>query len=613
MLEVGFLGTVLRCLVALVCVFLPGTAITAWLPLRRRDLAERLAAAFGLGIASIALAALLGRILNFEYTAAAVVAVGILCALVCLAGWIRNRRTSFPAGSAVGPLLLLAGILALRFFQARELAFPPWVDSVHHAFIIRLFLENGGLPADLMPWLPIPFYYHYGFHSAGAVFAAVSGLAPDSVLLVFGQILNAMTALSVYRLSMALRRDSRRALLAMALVGLVTQMPAYYLAWGRYTLLAGVALLPLAMAEAVEYANRAPRRANLVRLAILTAGVLLAHYLAGLLLALFLVLLGCKVVLRRRERLRIIGLAGAAAAGAALALPWLIPMLRNAAPDIRLNLVAAGDSIDLVYSANYATYLFQLLGPLRNYIAAALGLLAALFAAFRRGPLAVFALWGLLLGVQALPWGIHIAPFRPDHLVIVLFLPIAVLLAEGFISLGDFLHNRKPGLRPRLWMGIAAAGFCLFGVWDTLTIVKPATLFADSADRDAVLWAARNTPEDSLFLINVTAWQYGLYRGVDGGWWLLPLAGRRTLLPPMIYSFGQREYVDEINRVAEQTARLDGCTPEFWSLVKEQGVGYVYIREDAGSLKPSNLQPCMGLERVFEGEKVSIFRISSGG
>jgi hypothetical protein len=613
MVDASLPVTVIRCLLALGCVFLPGAAVIAWFPMRNRGFPERLSAGFGLGIAIIALAALLGNILAVQYSAEAVVVIEVCCAFLCLAGWLKNRRRWRIGVFSFLPLLLLAGILALRFFQARDLAFPPWVDSVHHAFLIRAFLERGGLPADLNPWLPIPFYYHYAFHSAASIFAFVSGLAPDSVLLVFGQILNAMAALSVYRLSMALRRDPRRALLAMALVGFVAQMPAFYLAWGRYTLLAGMVLLPLAMAEAVEYAIRAPRRANLVRLAVLTAGVLLAHYLAGLLLALFLVLLGCLVLLRRNRRVRIPGLTGAALAGALLALPWLIPMLRNAAPDIRLSLVAPSDPIDTLYFTDYTVYLWKLLGPLRNYLFAGLGAGATLAALFRRGPVRVFALWGVLLGLEALPWGLRVAPFRPDHLVIVLFLPLAVLLADRFVALADRLHRRKPALHPRLWMGTAAVGCCLAGIWDTRTIVKPATVFADSGDREAVLWAARNTPADSLFLINVTPWQNGLYRGVDGGWWLLPLAGRRTLLPPMIYSFAPQDYVDAVDRTAQEVSLLDGCTPEFWSIVEANGVDFLYVREDAGGLKPSALSACDGLERAYSDEKVWIFRVTSGG
>jgi cell shape-determining protein MreD len=38
-----------------------------------------------------------------------------------------------------------------------------------------------------------------------------------------------------------------------------------------------------------------------------------------------------------------------------------------------------------------------------------------------------FALWSLALAALAMPWGVALRPFRPDHFAIVLFLPVALL------------------------------------------------------------------------------------------------------------------------------------------------------------------------------------------
>lgn len=122
----------------------------------------------------------------------------------------------------------------------------------------------------------------------------------------------------------------------------------------------------------------------------------------------------------------------------------------------------------------------------------------------------------------------------------------------------------------------------------------------------------QNTPADSVFLINVVPWQSGLYRGVDGGWWLEALAGRRTLLPPMLYSFGPREYIDQVDGLAATVSTLTGCTGEFWSVVRAQGVTYIYIKEGTGSLQPDGLEECPGIEEVFRAGKVRIYRIVPG-
>jgi hypothetical protein len=603
--------TVFTSLLATLGILLPGAALFAWQSGRRRGMMEWLAIAFGLGVAVIPLAALLGRISGIRFSPPVLIAVDIGSAGLIILGWVR-RKVRFRFSSFTGlEILAFLILLALRFFQARELVFPAWVDSVHHTFLVRLFLERGGIPADLQPWIPGPFYYHFGFHASAAVFSVLSGLSPDRAILIFGQILNTAVALSAYRLSMALRVDRRRALLVMALVGFFSQMPAFYLTWGRYTLLAGMVLLPLAMAEAVEYATRAPRPGTAVRLAILTAGLLLTHYLAGILLAFFLLLVGVYVLVKKNLRRRFAGLALSIGSGTALALPWIIPMLRYSTVDVGVGFVGSQAAADAVYFANYSGYLWILLGPLRNYFLLGAGLLAALAALFRRGPLRILALWGLLLGIQTLPWGLRIEPFRPDHLAIVLFLPAALLAADGFLVLADGFNRRRPALRPGFFFAGVALAACLIGLWQTRNIINPRTVLADADDRRAVLWAAANTPPDAVFLINTVYWQSGLFRGVDGGWWLLPLANRRTLLPPMLYSFADPAYIDQTNRLAEEVSMMQGCTEDFWSLVREQGVTYLYIKEGSGSLQPADLDSCRGVEEIFRTGKVRIYRVDS--
>jgi hypothetical protein len=607
-------ATILACVLSVCGILLPGSAVLVWLSDRRRSWVEGLALAFGLGLSIIALGALLGRITGVRFTLPLLAVCEAFFAAIGIFGLIRRRdRLRIPpcGGWEIAALILLAVLLALRFYQARELALPAWVDSVHHAFLVRIFLERGGIPADLQPWIPGAFYYHYGFHAAAAVFSAFSGLPPDRTILIFGQILNAAIALSAYRLSMALRVDRRRALLVFALVGFVAQMPAFYLSWGRYTLLAGLVLLPLGMAEAIEFAARAPRRGTALRLAVLTAGLLLTHYLAALLLAVFLLLTGGYVLLSRRRRGRFAGLAFSIGAGTALALPWLIPMIRSSTVAVGVDVVASQSAADAMYFAEYAAYIWKLLGPVRNHLLLGAGLLAALAALFRRGPLRILTVWGLILGLQTLPWGLRIEPFRPDHLAIMLFLPAAILAADGFVLLADGLNRIAPLLHPRFFFAGAASALCVIGLWQTRDIVSGATVFAGADDREAVLWAGANTPADAVFLINTTPWQAGLYRGVDGGWWLPALAGRRTILPPMLYSFSDREFIDRTNALAAEVSGLQGCSTAFWRIVREQGVTHLFIKEGIGSLQPKDLEFCRGVEEIFRTGSVRIYRIDS--
>ena len=129
--------------------------------------------------------------------------------------------------------------------------------------------------------MPVPFYYHYAFHALAAVFSFISRLSPPDAVLYLGQVLNAAIAMAVYRLGKALWGDWRRAVLSAILVAFVTQMPAYYVTWGRYTLLTGMLLLPLAMASALDIVNKGVQKSRLFTLGLLTAGILLSHYFAA--------------------------------------------------------------------------------------------------------------------------------------------------------------------------------------------------------------------------------------------------------------------------------------------------------------------------------------------
>jgi len=289
-----------------IVLILPGLAWSIWFRRTEEDLLAHLADLIGVSIAATALVALIGFLLGWHFSSAwLLLSYSLLGFLVMLGVFLRSALRSREGGrsapesdsgsrSRLKNAILLAGltaILAWRFYQVRELVLPAWVDSLHHVLITRVMLETGGVPATLDPYLAVPFYYHFAFHAISAAFSFWSSLPPEQSVLVIGQVLNAAVALSVYRLGLSLWHDWRRAGLAALLVGFVSHMPAYYATWGRYTLLAGLVLLPLGMAAGIDLLEeggaetRAYRPRRIARLVLFTAGLLLAHYFAALLLA----------------------------------------------------------------------------------------------------------------------------------------------------------------------------------------------------------------------------------------------------------------------------------------------------------------------------------------
>ena len=628
---IPFLAASWHLVAGVIVLFLPGIA---WLALfwdTGQDPLERLAHAIGVSISLTALGALIAFLIHWQISSASLIILYGL--LVPLAVWGlayqlrgRSRLKDAPEEGLSEPylprLLHLAGlgaafllILAWRFYQVREFVLPAWVDSVHHVLIVRLILENRGLPDTLDPYLPVLFLYHFAFHALAAVYSFLARLAPEQAVLLLGQILNAGVALSVYRLGKALWGDWRRAALGALLVGFVTQMPAYYATWGRYTLLAGLVLLPLAMADAVDIVQKGPTRSRLTSLAILTGGLFLAHYFATYLFAIFLVFLGCQALIRdyRQGTLirgaRWIPLVGAVLVGVILAAPWLSRMGGYAQGAVRFGVLSPSiEAVEEVYFPRYLPYLWHLLGPLRNQVLllpALLGLAIALW----RWQTRALALWAIALGLFSLPWGVYLAPFRPDHVVIVLFLPIALLVSDLLVSLLDWL-NRGRFSRVKTFGVILGIALLLgWGIWTTRSMFNASTVLATQADLQAIRWIDSNMPKEARFLINVSHWQSGIFRGVDGGWWITPLTGRQTSLPVALYTMGEKKYVDQVKDLAERTSRLQGCTPEFWEIIRATGISHIYTSKDKGSLQPGKLGNCPNLELIYEAGGVFLYRV----
>ena len=514
-------------------------------------------------------------------------------------------------------LLLLGALLALaawRFYQARSLVLPAWVDSVHHTLLVRLILERGGVPGDWMPYLPVQMYYHFGFHVSAALFSFFSNIEPAQTLLVLGQALNALVAAAVYRLGKTVWGSTPRAAVAALLVGFVFQMPAYYVSWGRYPLLAGLAVLPLALAAALDIRRSPGDRRAWGRLALYSAGVCFCHFLAVGLLALFLLALVIfeAVKARRARSWRVFTWQPLAAAGFGVlaAAPWLGRVFYYTSSYFGVDIISPFDAGQAEATAGYLNYLLYLLGPWRGHflmILAGLGLLLAL----RKADSRLLAAWAVMMAFLATPWGPRFTPFRPDHLAIVLFLPAGLLAADVLVSAGEALSRAWRKAAGAVGLGAAVASLLVWGLVDGRDILNPVTIFTTPADVTALRWIEQNTPATARFFINATPWQGTLYRGVDGGYWITPVTGRYTLLPPAAYGWGTGADVQRLTETIQRASQVKECSGELWTLVKENHLTHIYLRELTGSLQPAALNTCEGIEPVYGQGGVWVFEIKS--
>ncbi|HOE70100.1 MAG TPA: hypothetical protein PLE10_08985 [Brevefilum sp.] len=604
--------TILAC----VCLLLPGMAWWVWLGQRQEDPIFTFAQTVGISLAMIPLLALAGFVTGLRFSVALIVILLLACLLLVVGGLIRHgfwlpRR--YRLHLVIG-LAAFGSVVAWRLYQARDLLLPNWVDSQHHFLIIKTILESGGVPQDLMPYLPMPFYYHFGNHAVTALFTAVSNLPIGQAMLVLGQVLNAAVGLSVYALGKTLWRNWRPALAAALLVSFATRMPAYYLSWGRYTLLTGLALLPLAMGQAINLVRGKQRWVSALTLALLTAGLLLTHYFAALLLAVFIVLLALGTLLHDLRHLPKVWIGASAAlnsvlAGVLLAAPWLwrVAQFTPSNPGIDARWP---ESIEAVLTGGNADYIWKLLGPASNHwllLPAGLGLL---FALCKRHTLS-FGVWSLTLALMALPWGLTLSPFRSDHFAIVLFIPIALLTGGLFW----WCTRQAERLLKQRWVGtlllvLLVLGWCAWGFSDAQDVANPTTVLATEADLAALDWITENTPPEARFFINTTYWQGGVYRGVDGGGWLLPYTGRWSLVPTIFYGFSpDADWTGELRGWGEAASQVSTCSEDFWNLVEEAELDWVYLRKGVGSLQPEGLVGCPGVEEVYEDGEVWVYKI----
>lgn len=609
-------------LAALAVLVLPGAVWLAWTR-RGSPFSVWLADAVGLSVSFYALAWLLSYFFKFNFSLYTLRWIVVFQLTLLIFGWVYQLiRYKFHWNLkyvllALGTLVFLAAAVTWRLFQAKTLIFPAWVDSVHHALIIRVFQEQGHLVGTLKPYLNVPFAYHYSFHALTSMVATFTGLNAGDSMLWFGQVLNALIGLSVYRLGLALWGDWRRSLLAALAVTFALHLPAYYLTWGRYTLTIGMVMLPLAMAALIENL-RAPSLARWVELLVLTAGLALSHLTALLLFGIFALTSLLTQAFRKppadetadaprwRKWIPIAAASLAMLNGLAVVSPWLYRMWGVNAPQAEISAVAFADPGQV----NYWLYIWQLLGPDSSYFWLALAAIGLVWAFIRRDSWPL-ALWALVIALIMNPWGIRLNPFRPDHMAIILFLPVSLFAADLLVRLLDHAPvMRKPAL---IWaarivlVAVTAAGL-LRGTWDNRDVINPATVLADEKDRAVLDWVSQNTYANSKFLINTSFWLGSSYRGVDGGYWLEPYTGRRTVLPPVFYVFDLQE-AEQINRWAKSLTPADASNTALEQVLDESQPDYLYIRLGKGSLQPTDLDGSPRLLSIYRQHDVVIYQV----
>lgn len=513
---------------------------------------------------------------------------------------LADRSGAVP-GRWWGALGIIVGVLVAwtRNAQIAGLMFPPWVDAVHHALLIRVAYEQGHAPWSLMPYLQVSnLSYHSGFHSINAALLHASGLTPAdlvSVLLDGGQVLNVLAVASVAALAWLWWRQWPAVIMAAVVVGLISIMPAYYLSWGRYTLLMGMTWLPLALVAIESFWDDTSAR-GWIWPAIVLAGLSLVHMVVFVMALTWGVV--CLIRYSRLPRQTV----WAAGMAFLLTLPWWWFVVSQARAG------AGASAMHVVGNASQNGFTDGLFWA-RNNRWLVPAMIAALWWGVRQHNLRItqIGLWMLMVMLLANPVLIglpYISFFTNETVITAMYVPIGVTIAWllGWVAL------RVP--RWQIVVVLAVAVVACVSANDLQHVVNDETVIATADDLNAIRWIDANLPQDAVVFTNASGWMWQIDRGSDGGWWVLPLTGRKVTTPPVLYTYGADDWVKQISQQTGQIRDADGSWPELQTFLQNHpDITTIYATNRGTAAKSDTLRDNPELLELYRVGDVTIFAV----
>jgi hypothetical protein len=610
---------------------LPGLALLAWLqPEEEGSWPWRIAVVPGLSTALAPVVLLAAHTAHLKLNTVAVIGVLALSAALVALRWRRRwpiPRKRRPISLPTLSLGVVVGLVIIsRWLVARGLEVPFWGDSYHHTMLARLLVERGGLFQSWEPYAPLrSLTYHFGFHSVVALTHWLTGLPMTKAVILVGQALNVVAVLSLYPLAVRLTENRWAGVGTVLVAGLLSPMPQFYINWGRYTQLAGQAVLPVAILFTIDAVERGNRRGFLLA-ALSVAGLALTHYrVIFFYLCFLLAWLPFRLWARGSPRLpfrrTLAWLITVGVLSALIDLPWLVNLASSHLAKVYVRM-ATGKADALLRSG------YNAIGDIRPYLPAglmALLLLSVVWALVQQHQNAsVLVVWIVLLLLLANPSLIGLpgsGVVNNFAVEIALYIPASLLIGYLFGELAagaERWSRRSEYLIVTLLMALA-----IWGGQQRVLARDTAFQMVTRPDMEAMRWIRQNTPEDARFLINgFTAYGGTAVVGADAGWWIPLLAGRQNTIPPLVYGAERtirptmwKELLDFYHwlRKADLSDRRTARR------LSAEGVTYIYIgqrqgRVGAGDTHPmrvSDLKANPALRPIYHQDQVWIFALAA--
>ena len=643
--EVWYRGGVL--LKAMVIFWLPGLGLLAGLlPHKVATLEERLLAAPALTLALFPVLFLLAKVTGLRVDAWLAWGPAILGAVALAWRWrklpqrraLRRSIQAWWLSDAPWPdlaLIVVVGlVIGVRLLAIRGLTIPSWGDSVQHAVMTQLMVDNGGLFDSWLPYAPYQsLTVHFGFATAASALQWTTSLGAAEATLVAGQVINAIAVLALYPLAVRIGKGNRWVGVGALLAGgLLSPMPAFYVNWGRYAQLTGQAVLPIAIwllwrATDTDQDRQKAWQGLLLAGGALT-GMMLSYYRMPFYFAAFvLAWLLCHILPDYRLDIRkwaelLLRLALVGIVAGVLVLPWL--------SNIAGGKLATGLSKGMVASTPLERVLAEYRGwrGIATYVPwtlIGLSAVAVAWAVIRRQWVAISPVaWALILA--ALPAGRLIrlpgANFMQVYAVqIALYIPVSLLvgwlIGQVSSTLGKSGRWGQAGILAAL---LLAAGW---GGRSQITVVQPFFRMVFPADQMAMKWIQEDTPADARFLVNgFTIYNETSSVGSDAGWWIPLLAHRENTMPPQYALFNEKPltsgYTQAVTQLVKDLQTNSPVSPEGLRLLCLWGVTHAYVGQAQGRVAYEEIVPLLPVEElmaspafelIYQQDRVRVFAL----
>ena len=110
-------------------------------------------------------------------------------------------------------------------------------------------------------------------------------------------------------------------------------------------------------------------------------------------------------------------------------------------------------------------------------------------------------------------------------------------------------------------------------------------------------------------LINPMYWGNGTYAGADGGYWITPLTGRKTIPPPVLYSLGSPAAKRRIQAICQAVLDKAADPAALAQYLRGQDIRYVYLGVRGGSLSPQALQESDQFQVLYSSQGAWVFEV----